>query len=226
MSNHVLTLHVLTYTPVIHRLNRSHIRQLLYLALYPPAPSFQNDGDTKNGKDAGLLSSPSKLHAKHQNSIMIPTPPATNAAQDLLMSFSRTNTPESLFRALPSYVSSGTDNTFGDTQQNISEGDEYEDSTLARQSRRIKEARNCWEILKDGFIQPKVDLPTSPRPRRRKTRHNDDDDESDIDIPDMNELHIVAAHAWPVLHWIVSVLEKDEDVTEGNGQGGVSILFP
>ena len=119
MSNHVLTLHVLTYTPVIHRLNRSHIRQLLYLALYPPAPSFQNDGDTKNGKDAGLPSSPSKLHAKHQNSIMIPTPPATNAAQDLLMSFSRTNTPESLFRALPRYSSFGTDNTFGDTQQNL-----------------------------------------------------------------------------------------------------------
>lgn len=139
------------------------------------------------------------------------------------MAFAHTNIPASLFRALPSYLLSGSDSSFGDTQH-PSEGDEFDDdSPIARQSRRIKEAKNCWEILKDNFIQPKTDFPVSP-PRRtsRNRRHVNDDDSDDTDP---EQLHVIAAHAWPVLHWILTVLEKDENETERSGRGDYPFLF-
>ncbi|KAK7687062.1 hypothetical protein QCA50_009562 [Cerrena zonata] len=199
-----------------------HVRQLVYLALYPPSIPPPEGEVPKNGFELGVPSSPSKLGARHHRSILIPTVPTTIAAQDILMAFAETNSPESLFRALPSYSLSGSESSFGDVQT-IPEGDDYdEDSPIARQSRRIKEAKNCWEILKDGFIQPKIDLPVSPRIKGRSRRRIDEDE---FDIPLPEHLQIVAAHAWPVLHWIVTILEKDEDVTEREGRARYSPLL-
>ena len=79
---------------------RSHIRQLLYIALYPPLPlPAASDERKEAGKDTFEPPTPSKLAAKQiQKSPLIPSAKATEAALRLLVSFAITNSPRALGR--------------------------------------------------------------------------------------------------------------------------------
>ena len=185
--------------------NRTHIRQLLYLALYPP-PEVETDNIT--APDANLPTSPSKLGAKQQRSALIPTEGASQAAVRLLAAFSCTNTPAALLHALPSYPLDGSD-------PSLVSANEDEDSFLARSSRVIREAKHCWELLREGFVKPYSDASVSrAKGRKRKTGTTNAQSEDEDDDGEFEQPSAVAPHAFAVLKWLLGVIERQETLTE------------
>ena len=176
----------------------SHIRQLLYIALYPP----QTDNGTENAEADPI--SPRKA-AKQQKSPLYPSSAAAVAAQQVLMSIAHTNSPSGLFQALPSYASG---NATGPVEL------DDEDSIVGKEAICIKESRNCWAILKEGFIRRKTFAISSPKPKRKGRQDYLEDDPfiADSEIP-----AVVSPNAWPVLDWIVTIFERDEVEQTLNG---------
>lgn len=105
-----------------------HIRQILYLSLYPVEPFIKESQKTK--KSSG-------------NAFVPPSPEAVTAALDLLNSFLITLPASVILDALPSYDSRI------DYRPGLS--DHY---ALASAATAICSAQNCWELLKPGFLQP------------------------------------------------------------------------
>ncbi|KAF9070119.1 hypothetical protein BDP27DRAFT_1324322 [Rhodocollybia butyracea] len=137
----------------------SHIRQLLYLSLYPQ--------------------------------------PRKNS-RSLLVQFARTNSPEGVARALPSY---DCHNVNSDSSE----------SFIAKESRCISEGKNCWNILQKGFIHRTIlSSPTKKGSRRTNTYEEDSDDDSGAS-------DIVAEHAWPILDFLLILFERDECEAEARG---------
>lgn len=179
---------------------RSHIRQLLYIALYPSAISEK--GKEKSNFDP---SSPNKP-AKQQKSSLVPSPAATAAAQRLLMSFANTNSPESIFRALPCYGSSSS----GEPELN----DDEEDSLIAREALYIKESKHCWSLLVEGFVPRRRQIFSTPK-GKGKNRFEGDIFFNEASATEMRA--VVAENAWPVLDWLLRIFERDELATEHDG---------
>ncbi|TFY69615.1 hypothetical protein EVG20_g3075 [Dentipellis fragilis] len=183
-----------------HMPSQSHIRQLLYIALYPSA-----NGKGKE-KAAGHIGMPAKgTPSKHITSAVTPSMDAISAARRCLMAFASTNSPGALLRALPSYGDPGQK---GADPAHF-EDDAEEDSSLARESSRLKRCKDCWQMLKEGFLRPQTDgmglIPGSPSKRRR------------MDAPVYHHSHnndlsaaVVGTNAWPVLEWLLYLFEADE----------------
>lgn len=194
---------------------RSHIRQLLYIALYPPPPpaGVNNKGKYKS-KEAFDPSTPTKSTVtKAQKSPLVPSDQATVAALRLLVSFAITNSPGALIRSLPEYVS------VSDWNAKLRQIDEEpeEDSYIAREAMCIREAKNAWAILKDGFIQRKTATPATPKVKgKKKKRDYEYTEQAPIlyDADSTAPLAIVAEYAWPVLDWLLMLFEKDELFTQ------------
>lgn len=182
----------------------SHVRQLIYIALYPPPPAVNDDEDFRPD-----LGSPSKLASRQHRHSVGPTPADSEAASSLLMAFAYTNTPRALMRALPSYSASvpGRD-----------QDDENHDSFIAREATRIKNAKSCWEILKSDFVKRSNGDPATPRIKKRHHRRKTgDDDDAEFENV-VEEASIVAPTAWSVLDWLLAVFEKEESLTAANGE--------
>ncbi|KAK0465631.1 uncharacterized protein EV420DRAFT_1637754 [Desarmillaria tabescens] len=156
----------------------SHIRQLLYMALYPP--SFQI-------REVDVTASPSKIK---QGVTFRLTTTAIRSAQRLLLSFALTNTPKGLFRTIPGY----------DEEVPSTEGDD--DSVVARDSQCITRSKNCWSLLKPGFIKCSTSAPQSNGSKRRRSQHDEEDGS------------VVSENAWSTLEWFITIFEKDESMAE------------
>jgi len=129
------------------------------------------------------------------------------------MSLSNTNSPGAIFRAVPSYADA---NEPADVPAAFA--DEEEDSVIGRESICIKESKNCWSILKEGFIQRKTPAISSPKPRNIRTRRDFLEEDGFLDgVSDLAAPSPVAANAWPVLDWMVTVFELDETQQVNNG---------
>ena len=128
---------------------RSHIRALLYIALYPPH-------ETKQTVDTSF--SPSKI-GKQQQRLLTITPTTAASACSVLIYFAITNHPDGVACALPSYDQSNVDN----------ENDDY-DSLIAKESRCISMAKNCWSMIEKGFVHRAVI--TSPTKRGARQRRS------------------------------------------------------
>lgn len=105
-----------------------HIRQILYLSLYPVEPSIKEAQKSK--KSSG-------------NALVPPSPEAVSAALDLLNSFLIALPASVILKALPSYDSR--------IDYRPSPSDHY---ALASAATAICSAQNCWELLKPGFLKP------------------------------------------------------------------------
>ncbi|KAI0706817.1 hypothetical protein C8T65DRAFT_651560 [Cerioporus squamosus] len=194
----------------------AHIRQLIYIALYPP-PSLEDQLEEEAMKlEPG---SPSKLLSRRHKSSLAPTPKAIASAQDLLMKFSRTNKPESLACVAPSYPDTPS--------MDVNNRADEEDSYIAKQALRLRNARCCWEILKEGFIQRGgSDIASSPRkPTSRQLTRGHDDDNDGWEGEDSDTPAPVGDHAWSVLDWLLALFEKDEAAVERTGQVRYSPLL-
>jgi len=72
----------------------------------------------------------------------------------------------------------------------------------------ISEAKDCWELLKPGFVRPfKLEATSERRTRKRDAF---DSDEDDIESGEL----AVAKYVWPVLEWMIMVFEKNERWTQ------------
>ncbi|KAH9858697.1 hypothetical protein C2E23DRAFT_799660 [Lenzites betulinus] len=193
-----------------------HVRQLVYIALYPPQANEDELDDEALRLEPG---SPSKILSRRQKNSLAPSSKASAAARDVLMKFVRTNTPGSLARALPSYVE--------DPNTIPMSAADTEDSYIAREAVRIRRARCCWEIIKEGFIRRDGSaLLSSPRKKRarRSTRHTDADDEG-WGAEDSLPLASVSEQAWGVLACLLTLFERDETDMEQTVQVRYSPLL-
>lgn len=199
----------------------AHIRNAVYIALFPP-PSAEDDHDAS--RMDSIPASPSKYAARHQRSSCLPTPAASEAAQRLLKAYARTNKPESLLRALPNYGLSDIPGLKDAVSSHFSNEDDG-DSEMNLFSRRVKDAKNCWEILREGYVRrdsPGTDSAVSHLRRSKRGQRNawsdDEDESSDMPAP-------VGEHAWPVLEWLLEIFEKDEEDVAARGQPCYSPLL-
>ncbi|KAF8558031.1 hypothetical protein OG21DRAFT_1456488 [Imleria badia] len=195
-----------------------HIRQLLYIALFPPPPPA---GDQiiqqEQCPPSPVKGSPTKYKPDLPKASLSPSVVESETAQRILFSFLATNSPGSLFRALPRYpLDDAGDN---DLPPGSGEGGRDEDSLIARESQCLKECKNCWAILKEGFVQRKNILPQESRKKRGRAAYNIEDAiDQGNDTPT-----VVAEHAWPTLQWLLSLFEKDELLKSQKSEGKVQL---
>lgn len=188
--------------------SKSHVRQLLYIALYPPPSSRTLAPNHKASQE-----SPSKISSRHAYSTLLPSPAASELAKRTLRVLADVNSPASLLRALPAYP----EPTDGNTAPSLADPELPldADSFVALEAVRFRDCKNCWNILKSGFIKSLSEstssFPGSPRKRRRgeapvKYAHMDEEESS----------LVVGENAWPVLDWLLFLFEKDELSTEAS----------
>ncbi|KAG6378154.1 hypothetical protein JVT61DRAFT_13843 [Boletus reticuloceps] len=192
--------------PDLTAFDSDHIRQLLYIALFPP-PLPANDQTTQQAQfpPTPVKGSPTKHKLTLSKASLSPSVVESETAQRILFSFLATNSPASLFRALPRYPLHDAADT--DLLPESSRNGHDEDSLIARESLCLRDCKNCWAILKQGFIQRKKLLPQNSRQKRERGAYDLEDAVLDqgYDTP-----AVVAEHAWPILQWLLSLFEKDE----------------
>jgi hypothetical protein len=192
--------------------HRSHIRQLLYIALYPP-PS----GRTVAPNHRASQESPSKISSRHAYSTLLPSPAASELAKRTLRVLADVNSPASLLRALPAYP----DPTDGNSATCLADPElpSDADSFVAEEAVRFRDCKNCWNILKSGFIKSLSEstsfAPGNPRKRRRGDSLVKYTDEEESSL-------VVGENAWPVLDWLLFLFEKDELSTEASRKGSTT----
>ncbi|KAI9442210.1 hypothetical protein H4582DRAFT_1847938 [Lactarius indigo] len=197
--------------------SKSHVRQLLYIALYPPPSSRTLASNHKASQE-----SPSKISSRHAYSTLLPSPAASELAKRTLRVLADVNSPASLLRALPAYP----DPTDGNTAPSLADPELPldADSFVALEAVRFRDCKNCWNILKSGFIKSLSEstssFPGSPRKRRRgeapvKYAHMDEEESS----------LVVGENAWPVLDWLLFLFEKDELSIEASRKVRYSLLL-
>jgi hypothetical protein len=113
-------------------------------------------------------------------------------------------------RALPSYPSDGS------TTASIADNVDEDDSYIARVADRCYlSTRNCWEIIRDGFVKRKRLDVTVDKGRGRRAMDEVEAEEEEIEQG--AECNIVGRHSWRVLRWLVSIFEKDEEMQAESG---------
>lgn len=190
------------------------MRQLFYIALYPPPPSLDHVEERDLNPASPSKGSPTKQKHQAPKMTFAPSVNASEAAQRLLLSFVRTNTPTSLFQALPQPRRSN---------ELPFEGDDH-DSVVAKESLCIKDAKHCWAILKEGFV-PRIRVSQPSLLAGKKRGKLITDIEEYVEENRSNSvLAPVAEYAWLVLLWLVELFQRDESLTSGDGSGATPFL--
>ncbi|PVF97536.1 hypothetical protein CPB86DRAFT_775201 [Serendipita vermifera] len=116
-------------------LNQELVHQLLYLALYPPAPGKKEVKKvTKKGRNA-LKQQVSDIPAPERSVVVL--------ALDILYHFIRTNEARHILATLPSYDHRPNDHS------NV-----LHDNPLSFHATCIARAKHCWQMLMPDFILP------------------------------------------------------------------------
>ncbi|KAF8210479.1 hypothetical protein K438DRAFT_159063 [Mycena galopus ATCC 62051] len=150
----------------------AHVRQLLFMALY-------------SSRDSNLVELSSSPGKKQKKSYLLPSPAATLASQQLLVSIATTNSPAAAIRALrPSDAEPEDDN----------------ECFVATESMCISRCKNCWQILTERFLDYNLSSPKG-KGKRRDNSVSFDLEESQAPVGET---------AWPILHWLLLIFERDE----------------
>ncbi|KAF8332075.1 uncharacterized protein EI90DRAFT_921346 [Cantharellus anzutake] len=187
------------YIPTI-----SHVRQLIYMALYPPPPP----PSPVTGQNA--YESPRKAHAKRQRRFLVPSADASVGATALLTAFMHTNHPYSVFRAIPSYGTPSTGKK-GIKFKDVADNDEtinreMEDSPIGRDARALGQVKDCWGLLEPGLVKSKDR-------REAEESGSDGDRESDeLTLGNNSKVaaRVVGKHSWGMLEVLIEGFEEDE----------------
>ncbi|KAI3608067.1 antiviral protein [Moniliophthora roreri] len=174
-----------------HRPSPSHIRQLLYIALYPP--------DVEKKLADQPPGSPSKADKRRQKTYLKIPAEASTAAQKALFAIAQTNSLEAVFTALPSYSGSAEPELSNESF-----------SQVAKESVCIGQCRSCWSILEKDFIQPHAlqEVRRGGQNHRRVSTGESEDE---------HKTSVLAEHAWPILEWFLFLFERDELRAEAEG---------
>ncbi|KAF9454006.1 hypothetical protein P691DRAFT_811791 [Macrolepiota fuliginosa MF-IS2] len=178
-----------------------HLRQVIYISL-----QSTKDLATQHEIDTSIQASPSKLVKQHQYqmSLNLIPPKAVYDAQKLLMAYLLSSTPAALGRALPQRRS------LIPPPPVHNEGD----STVARRAACIIQCRDCWEMLHTNFLLRQSAVPSAPKVKlKRQSEHIG---YSKLDSTDLNASSpvVVTEDAWPLMEWLVSLFERDEELSE------------
>ena len=195
---------------------RSHLRQLIYIALQPTTPTLPLTvaGQSRGGDSPPC--SPSKVSLKNRS--RIPSKTAIEAAQRLLISYALTNNPETVAAALPSC----------DDRRNVDGGVDRDlvESMIGKETMCVQRAKSCWKLLMEGYTargRGRGNVLGSPGKGKGKDRAAYDSDEEDTGHFDEEEDAVVGEDAWPVLEWLLVLFEQDELLTVGRGLGESSL---
>ncbi|CAE6520611.1 unnamed protein product [Rhizoctonia solani] len=188
----------------------SHIRHLLVLALYPPEKTTQplqknrppSSPPSKPLAKSRPLAAPAHLSPrKGQVQTEIPTHRGSQLALELLLTLAATTHPAYLTVGLNSYTRPPCDVSDFGSIMSTGKIDTFK-SPLAEESVRVGKARDCWAMVRDGFLLPKDGTSTA----QAKWMGSDNSDLSDDDKPDS----YVASHAWRVVEWWIKLFEVDQ----------------
>lgn len=194
---------------------RAHIRQLIYISLYPPPPSKAAAGDKGKRKESTIISgSPSKqiqAARRLQKQALFPPPEATEAAKELLHQYAIDSiSPEALLRAVPCFPLSEAE--LESAPRPIKEemffgnSDVFEDmdSYVAKQAARLKQCKDCWDILRKDIVT-RQDLALL----QKGDPFLDEDAEDETEEADLSSA-VLGRHSWHLLEWFILLFEKDE----------------
>ena len=154
----------------------------------------------------------------------LPSQQAVDAARTLLFSFAATNSPASLLRAFPSYPLNPDASGARGRVEGADVDLDGEDSVIARvASLSVKSAASVWAMLKPGFVRWDIAVTetdgkgkgTKRQPAKPKQESYDDGE--DLSVP-------VSEGAWAVLEWLISVFERDAEMTEKEGKRECTVL--
>ncbi|KAG8733796.1 hypothetical protein FRC11_002246 [Ceratobasidium sp. 423] len=198
----------------------SHIRHLLVLALYPPERITQSLPKNKSpdtplskpsGKSRPLAVSAPLSPRKAQVQTEIPTHRGSQLALELLLTLAATTHPAYLTAGLNSYTRPACDaSDFGSIMSGKIDASK---SPLAEESVQVGKARDCWTMVRDGFLSPKDGTSIA----QAKWMESDDSDLSDNnDKPDS----YVAPHAWRVVEWWIKLFEVDQAINTAESATG------
>lgn len=191
MSNHLITLN--PYRP--------HIRQLIYISLHPT-----EDSSAQDEADSSAQISPSKIIRQQQSQLSMNFIPmkAVLDAQRVLVKYLHTNQPDVLSRALPRRRS------LHDPAADYNEAE----STVARQASYIMQYQDCWELLCKDLRQNALSLTLKAKPRAKRQSERlklNPGPETGLPVA-------VQENAWPLLDWLVSLFEYDEQTSTMAGE--------
>ncbi|CAE7101674.1 unnamed protein product [Rhizoctonia solani] len=190
----------------------SHIRHLLVLALYPPEGIAQSllknrlpsAPLSKSSTKSRSLAAPANLSPrKGQAQTEIPTQHGSRLALELLLTLAATTHPTHLTVGLNSYTRPPCDVSDFSSIMSTGKIDTFK-SPLAEESVRVGKARDCWTMVRDGFLLPEDGTSTA----QAKRIDSDDSDLSDDGKPDS----YVAPHAWRVVEWWIKLFEMDQTI--------------
>ena len=146
-------------------------------------------------------------------STLLPSPTSSELAKRTLRVLADVNSPASLLRALPAYPD--PNNADADAAPELPSD---VDSFVASEAVRFRNCKNCWNILKFGFIKSLADgSSTMPGSSRKRRRGNTAADYGPLDEEETSL--VVGENAWPVLDWLLVLFEKDESITEASQKG-------
>lgn len=171
-----------------------HIRQLIYLSLQPMESS-------QDEVDSSAQISPSKIVKQQQSQLSMKT---VVDAQKVLLKYLHTSQPDRLSRALPRRRS---------PHDLVLDHDEAE-SMVARRASCIMQSQDCWELLSKDFSlrQNALSLTMRAKPKAKHQSERLSCVKLDADL--QTGLPIaVQENAWPLLDWLVSLFEHDEQTT-------------
>jgi hypothetical protein len=180
--------------------SRLHIRQLIYISLYPPP-------QPKRVERVDVLLSPRKAHIQRQKQDLWPRPGSRPLAIALLNAFIRTNSPECLTRGLPyySYIDNDGVKDVDPFRQEKLLNEPEDHSPMRNELSKMQSLKDCWGLLMGGLV------------KRKKLERSQLVDEEPMEP----ENAIVGRYAWPVLEWLVQVFEKEERRERENSRGKI-----
>jgi len=211
---------------VIFFICRAHIRQTTCIALGVPAALRTPVGIPRSqaGKGTDSIRSPFipddlpdtfETAPRHSP---LPSQLAIDAARTLLFSFAATNSPASLLRALPSYPLNPDPSAIRGRVEGVDVDFDGEDSVIARvASLSVKSATSVWSMLKPGFVRWDIAVAEAEgkgkggKRQPAKSKQESYEDEEDPTDP-------VSEGAWSVLEWLISLFERDAEMTEKEGK--------
>ena len=216
----------IAFVSVLFFICRAHIRQTACIALGVPAALRTPAGVPRKqvGKGTDSVRSPflpDDLPDTFETAPRyspLPSQPAVDAARALLLSFAATNSPASLLRAFPSYPFNPDPSAIRGRVEGADVDFDGEDSVIARvASLSVKSATSVWSMLKPGFVRWDIALAeTEGKGKGTKRQPAKPKQESYEDEEDPSAL--VSEGAWPVLEWLISLFERDAEMTEKEGK--------
>ncbi len=173
------------------------------MTLYPPPPPLPSI-------DQNIHESPRKLHARRQRVLLMPSVDASMRATALLIAFMHTNSPSSIFRAIPSYGVSNAGRK-GVRFKDAADVDEtvnldMEDSPIGKEAKALGQVKDCWGLLEPGLVKSKG--------RRGNEEDSSDEecetDETNLGLKSKTVKRVVGKHSWGMLEILVAGFEEDE----------------